>query len=79
MISFWFQPLLTVVVDYVLDVTHDLSISTLGDAGLLVDRLCIFLEHGCWLRMQDKRNCEKTLRTNQHPKDMSDKPESVVP
>lgn len=57
---------LTVVVDYVFYITHDLSVSALGNAGLLVNSLCIFLEYGCWLRMQNKRDCEETLQTNQY-------------
>lgn len=49
------------VIDYLLHITHDLGVSTLGNTGLLVNSLCILLEYSCWLRMQDERNCKKAL------------------
>jgi hypothetical protein len=42
------------IVDDFLDITEDLSISSLGYAGLLVYRLSIWLEDSCWLRMEDE-------------------------
>ena len=49
------------IVDYVFHITHDLSISALGHASLLVDCLCILFKDRCGLRMQYKGNREKTL------------------
>ena len=48
---------LTMIVDYVFHITHDLGIPALGHAGLLVDGLCILLENSCRLGVEDERDC----------------------
>lgn len=53
---------LTVIVDYVFHITHNFGISTLSDAGLLVDGLCILLKHSCWLGVKNKWDCQETLQ-----------------
>lgn len=52
---FMFQSL-TVVVDYLLYITHNLGIPPLGNVGLLFDRFAIGFKHGCRMRVQHKRN-----------------------
>ena len=54
------------VVNYLFHITHDLSVSTLGNIGLLMNGVCFLLEHSCWLRVQDKRNRKKTLLRSVH-------------
>ena len=54
------------IVNYVFHVTHDFGISTLGHAGLLVDGLCILLEHSGWLRVEDEWDCQKALKVRQY-------------
>lgn len=48
--------LLTVIVDYLFYITHNLSIPPLGNVGLLFDRFAIGLKHGCRMRVQHKRD-----------------------
>lgn len=67
------------IVDYVFHITHNFSVSTLGNAGLLMDGLCILLENGCWLRVQNKGDCEEALRKDQYLTGIADDCRNKVP
>lgn len=57
---------LTVIVDYVFYITHDLGVPALGHAGLLVDGLCILLKNSCRLRVEDEWDGQETLTRRQY-------------
>jgi len=53
---------LTVVIDYFLHITHNLTITPLGLRRHVVYRLASGLKHSSWLRMQHKGYRQETLR-----------------
>ena len=49
------------VIDYLLYISHYLSVASLGDTGHMIHRVALRFEYSCWLRVQNEGYCKKPL------------------
>jgi hypothetical protein len=63
-----------VIIDYLLYISHYLSVAPLGNTGRVIHRLAIRLEYGSRLRMENEWDGKKTLeeyRISEGPRSQS--------